>query len=67
MDRLFGLIFIAALAAIGGKLVLAPELGTTQYGTINFGQHHSIVGAVIIAVDLYMVYLFYKSYINRSQ
>lgn len=67
IDRILGLVFIAAIFAIGIKLQISESIKTNQYGVISFGKHHSEFGIVIIIFGLYISYVYIKNVRNNGK
>ena len=67
LDRMMIVVFLIAFGVIGTKLVFDPELSTTQYGVIDFGEYHAIVGGAILVIDAYFIWLFFTSHSSNRQ
>ncbi len=50
-DRLF-LIMGLVIAAFGVSVFLDPTYESWRYGHVNFGEHHEVIGLLILALGV---------------
>ncbi len=58
-DTLF-LLMGVAIVVYGVKVVSHPEYESWRFGHINFGEHHQLIGAVIVVLGVAAIYSVFR-------